>query len=396
MLKGEPKRRWCAVPRASCAIILPSLLLALISGCAQDSRGEVKSGQNSIILNGIVAPIEKADVMSPANAIVMELLTEQGQRVSRGAVLLRLDASTLSNDVRRAEAALDLARANLGQAESVNNEAQLAEARAEVERLQQEYERERKLAALAEAAPDYQESLVILRNARAKLDRLYSLLARELASKPEVETAENEWAEAQRRFEAASQAFERRRAGGDFDVKIAEARASAGRARVRGLEIASRLGSIPQARAQVREAEANLAQAKYNLAAAVVEAPIGGIITSVKVHRGEKVYERSPLVSIDEINRVRVQADLSPGLLFRVRVGQTAQVTVNTVPPTTVTSTVASILSVADAKTQSLGLTVILPNPDLKFQPGFTARVELPLENGTSPAPPVPGAGERQ
>jgi hypothetical protein len=32
---------------------------------------------------------------------------------------------------------------------------------------------------------------------------------------------------------------------------------------------------------------------------------------------------------------------------------------------------------VADPKTQSLGLTLILANPDFKFQPGFTARVEI-------------------
>lgn len=370
--------------------MLMFLFVGLIAGCVQDRQKALKSGQKSIILSGTVAPIEKVEVLAPVSAIVGQIVAQEGQRVGRGAVIVRLDPATLAIDVRRAEAVLDLARANLAQAESTSYEAQLAETQADVDRLEFEAERERSLATLPFMAADYHGATVVLDNARAKLNRLYSLYFRRYVSKPEVETAENEWAEADRKFETATVAFERRTAAGDSELRIAEARARAARARLRGLEAASRREPAAQARAQVREAEANLAQAQYNLVGAEVKAPIAGIVTSVKVHPGEKVYERSPLLTIEEINRVRIQAELSPGLLQYVRIGQPVQVTVNTVPPTTATSTVAGILPVADAKTQALGVTVILPNPDLKFQPGFTARVEIPIEGGTAPSPSAP------
>jgi len=375
--------------------MLIALFVGLITGCVKDRQKELKSGQKSIILSGTVAPIDKVEVFAPVSAIVAQVVVEPGQRVSRGAVTVHLDPSTFVIDVRRTEAVLDLARANLAQAESTSYEAQLAETQAEVDRLEFEAERERRLSALPFMAADYHGATLVLANARAKLNRLYSLYARRFASKPEIETAENEWVEADRRFETATLAFERRTAGGDSELKIAEARARAARARLRGLEVASRREPAAQARAQVREAEANVAQARYNLALAEVQAPIDGIVTSVKAHPGEKIYERSTLLTIEEINRVRIQAELSPGLLPYVRVGQPAQVTVNTVPPTTVSSTIAGILPVADAKTQALGVTLILPNPDLKFQPGFTARVEIPIEGGTLPLPSAPPSANK-
>lgn len=75
-----------------------------------------------------------------------------------------------------------------------------------------------------------------------------------------------------------------------------------------------------------------------------------------------------------------MQGDLSPGLLPFAFVGQAAKVTINTVPPTALTASVEQLQRIADPKTQALAVTFILPNPDYKFQPGFTAKIELPVK----------------
>ena len=124
-----------------------------------------------------------------------------------------------------------------------------------------------------------------------------------------------------------------------------------------------------------------------------IKAPFAGFVTEVMVQPGLKVYEGRPLLHVADITRVKVAANLSPGLLPYVHIGQKAQVTVNTVPPTNVPATVAQIQPVADPKTQSLGLTLILPNPDFKFQPGYTARVEIPVEGSSSKKPAGKGGG---
>jgi len=357
-----------------------SLALALLGGCAPEKQVELKAGEKAIVLTGSVSPVQEAEVASPIAAVVEQVLVEPGKRVRAKEVLVRLDPATFKADVLRAEAALAQARANLAQTRSGSSGAERAEARAEVDRLRYELERQKRLAALPATGTDSEQAGIILENARAKLERAYSLFARRLASRLEIEAAQNEYAEALRRFEASAEALERRSAVGDSETKIAEARYDAARARLAGLEAGGRGGRIETAVAQVRQAEADAARARYNLAQAVVEAPIAGIVVEVKVQAGEKVYERTPLVSIVEISRVQVKADLSPGLLSYVSVGQKAQVIVNTVPPTTVQTTVHRIQPVADPKTQALGVTFILPNPGFKFQPGFTARVEIPVQ----------------
>jgi HlyD family secretion protein len=149
--------------------------------------------------------------------------------------------------------------------------------------------------------------------------------------------------------------------------------------------LAALQGDTNQARteislAQVRQAEADLARARYNLTQTMLTAPIAGIVTTVAAQVGEKVHEGTTVVDIVDISQVKIKGDLSPGLLPFVFVGQAARVTVNTVPPTALAASVEHFQRIADPKTQALAVTFTLPNPDYKFQPGFTAKVELPVE----------------
>jgi len=363
------------------------VLFLLLAGCVPQQQKELKLGEKAIILTGTVFPDQEAEVMSPISAIVNQILVQPGEKVKAGEILLRLDPTAVRAEVARAEAALATARTSLVEARAGASEAELAEAQAEVERLRQELRRQQTLAALPPMTTEYEQAGIILENAKAKLERMYALFAKRLVSKPEVEAAENEYAEAWRRFEASKEALERRTASGDSDVKIAEARYKAARARLAALEAGSKRGRVEAGLAQVRQAEADLARARYNLGQTTLKAPIAGIVTEVMAQVGEKVYEGRPLVKVVDIARVRVKADLSPGLLPYVQIGQKAQVTVNTVPPTNVRASVDRIQPVADPKTQSLGLTLFLPNPEFKFQPGFTARVEIPVERGPSKEP---------
>lgn len=355
------------------------LVLVLLGACVSEKQKELKPGERAIILTGTVFPIQEAEVLSPLPAVVGEVFAEPGQRVRAGQVLVRLDAMPYRADVLRAEAGLAIANANLAQARSGASEAEFAEARAEVDRLEEEFQRQRRLADLPAPMGDYEQAGILLDNAKARLERMYSLFAERVVSKPEVEAAQAEYAEAWRRFGATNEALERREAVRDSDVRIAEARSQAASARLKAREASTQREPLETARAQVQQAEADLARARFSLAQASIEAPIGGIVTEVKVQAGEKLYERSPVLTIKEIAPVQVKADVSPGLLPHIHVGQQAKVTVNTVPPTTVPAIIHRIQPVADPKTQSLSISLVLPNPDLKFQPGFTARVEIPV-----------------
>ncbi len=366
-------------PYADLAILCALLILF---ACAPEAKRELKSGDKSIILTGTVLPFQSAEVKSPTTAVVRKIMTDPGKKVGAGEDLVLLDAMHLQAEASRAEAALSMARTNLSAARLRSKESMVAEAEAEVERLRQELRQQERLSAVPVPTAEYEQAKILLENAQAKVDRIYGLYAQRAVSKTEVEAVESEYAEAWRRLEVSREALERKRAFGDSDIKIAAARYQAAHARLAALKKTPKGMEAQSALAQVQQAEADLARARYNLRQTTLAAPIPGIVTEVMVQSGEKVYEGKPAVNIVDISQVRIKADLSPGLLPYVFLGQKAEITVHTVPPTRVPAGIAQIQPVADPKSQSVTVSFILPNPQFKFQPGYTARVEIPVDPG--------------
>jgi len=362
-----------------CLVVLTSL-----AGCVPQPQKELKPGEKAIILTGKVFAFQEVEVTSPISAPVDKILVEPGAQVKAGQILLRLDESGAQADVSRAEAALAIARATLIDARAGSSEAVRAEAEAEVERYAHELEVQKTYGISSALATEYEQSGILLQNAKAKVERMYALSARKLASRPEVESAQNEYAEALRRHEGTRETLERKVALKDSDARVAEARYKAARARLAAVTAAGAgSGRLQIALAQTKQAEADLEKVRLNLGQSIIKAPMAGVVTEVTAQAGNKIYEGRPLVKVSDIARIRVQADLSPGLLPFVKVGQKAKVTVNTVPPApTVDSSIATIKTIADPRTQSLEVAFILSNPGFKFQPGFTARVEIPVEAG--------------
>ena len=359
------------------------VVLSFLAGCVPQPQKELKPGEKAIILTGKVFASQEAEVTSTISAPVEQVLVEPGAQVKAGQILVRLDEAGAKVDVSRAEAALAIARANLSEARAGSFEAVRAEAEAEVERYAYELEVQKTYGTSLALVTEYEQSGILLQNAKAKVERMYALSARKLASRPEVESAQNDYADALRRHDGSRETLERKVALKDSDARLAESRYKAARARLAAVTAAgSGSGKLQIALAQTRQAEADMEKARQNLGQAIIKSPMAGVVTEVTAQVGNKIYEGRPLVKVSDIGRVKVQADLSPGLLPFVKVGQKAKIAVNSVPPATVDSSIATIKTIADPRTQSLEVTFILPNPGFKFQPGFTARVEIPVEPG--------------
>jgi multidrug resistance efflux pump len=369
----------CILYKKICCLVV----LVSLAACVPQPQKELKPGEKAIILTGKVFAFQDAEVASPITATVEKILVEPGTQVKEGQILLRLDESGAKADVSRAEAALAIARATLTEARAGSSEAVRAEAEADVERFSYELELQKSYSTPLALMTEYEQSGIMLENAKAKVERMYALYARKLASRPEVESAQNEYAEALRRHEGSRETLERKVALKDSDARVAESRYKAARARLAAVTAAGAgSGRLQIALAQTKQAEADLEKVRSNLGQSIIKAPMGGVVTEVTAQAGNKIYEGRPLVKVSDISRVKIQADLSPGLLPFVKVGQKAKIAVNSVPPATVDSSIATIKTIADPRTQSLEVAFILPNPGFKFQPGFTARVEIPVEPG--------------
>lgn len=204
--KSVRARWWAQAGRVRGPLGSLCVLLVALWGCAPQPQRELKPGEKTITLMGAVVPFQEAKVTSATTGVVARLLVQPGQPVEAGAILLKLEPTTAIAEVDRAEAALMVARTSLQQAQSGGNKAELATAEAEVLQLEHEAQRLQGQQQRPRATNERGQTEIILFNARLRLQRMYDLHARGLVSRPELEGAENEYAEASRRFQAEGEA----------------------------------------------------------------------------------------------------------------------------------------------------------------------------------------------
>lgn len=154
-------------------------------------------------------------------------------------------------------------------------------------------------------------------------------------------------------------------------------------------------GKLKSANAQVRAAEAALAAARAE--AATVEAmiryarvvsPIDGVITRRFVDPGELIQAGSasrgqavPVVSIAQLDRLRVVIDVPEPSVLQVRTGTKAVVRVEGREGEPIAARVARIAGALDPSSRTMRAEIDLANPEQRIQPGMSAKVELELES---------------
>jgi HlyD family secretion protein len=219
---------------------------------------------------------------------VLEVTVGEGDPVTAGARVARLDTSDVEIALRRAKAERDQAVAQL----------RLLNAGARGEDVRQ-------AAAQAESAQaDVQAAESELQAAAADVQRFEALLKANAGSRKQRDDA------ATRRDVAAarvSAARERTRA------------ASEGLAR---LKAGARTEEIAGARARVAAADAQIEALEKNAHDAVLISPVGGIVTSKLVDAGEIVTPRTPIVVITDLAHPWANVYVDEPVVPRLRLGQ--------------------------------------------------------------------------
>ncbi len=83
----------------------------------------VKRGtfHSAVSASGIVKPIDRVQIKSKASGLIEELPVEEGDYVKKGALICRLDQTDVKAEVEQAQADLDIAEAELKQAQNTYN-----------------------------------------------------------------------------------------------------------------------------------------------------------------------------------------------------------------------------------------------------------------------------------
>jgi len=150
--------------------------------------------------------------------------------------------------------------------------------------------------------------------------------------------------------------------------------------------------NLESGKARIKLAEANLeaAKAEAKRLQALLEydkivAPYDCVVTRRLVNPGDLVQaatstRTAPLFTCQEIDMVRVFADVPEASAAGIRPGLPAEVRLYGEAPLTVRGTVTRIAMALDPATRTMRVEIDLPNPDEKLLPGMYAQVTLGLQ----------------
>lgn len=144
----------------------------------------------------------------------------------------------------------------------------------------------------------------------------------------------------------------------------------------------------------------NVAPGKGEAARVTFTSPANGVVLEKRAVEGMRFAPGTAIYRIADLSSVWVLADVYEQDLARVKVGETAQVTLDAYPGRTFDARVAYLYPTLNAATRTTTVRLELPNPDGLLRPGMFAHAELAtadrIPQVTVPRSAVIDSGERQ
>jgi cobalt-zinc-cadmium efflux system membrane fusion protein len=111
-----------------------------------------------------------------------------------------------------------------------------------------------------------------------------------------------------------------------------------------------------------------------------LKAPFSGVITKAQASPGDVVDAGRDVFTVADLSRVWVQAEVYEKDLGRIRIGQSAFITVDTYPNQPFEGKVAYISDVLDSQTRTARVRCEVANHDLRLKTDMFANIELPTK----------------
>jgi HlyD family secretion protein len=386
----------CDTPSISASDASPTPTLS-----PQTTRTSIVSAE------GEVVPVKQATLSFEVAGRLAELLVSEGDTVEAGQTMARLAQTDWQQRVDEAQAALELAQAQLAQAR--------AGARSEEITAAQE--------ALAAAQAGVSTARANLASAQAELARLEAGATPEelLAAQADMDSAAAALQLAQSEYDkiawqsglgATQQAMNLRQASNDYEraranyqalvkgamaeeLDIARAAVEAARTQVEGAQAQAGQAqaqldlllagpaaeAIAVAEAQVQQAQTALEGARTALEKTVLVAPLSGTVGDVMVEEGETVMAGAPVLMIGDLSAFQVETDdLSEVDIVEVAVGQEVEVSVDAMPDLELRGRVSEIAPMAEERAGDIVYTVTIDLEEgaaASLRWGMTAYVDI-------------------
>ena len=342
-----------------------ALLVAIIVvvGIRISRRGVVTVQTGGVVRQDLVSVVTASGEIKPLNYVninatafgrITNILVREGDAVQKGQLLARLESVQPSAEVEAQRASLRASEADAAAAGASVSSAEAAQRTAEADLLRAQAE---------------------LEKARLEFQRAEALFGDQLISKSQ--------------FDAARAAYEVALAVvAQTEARLAQTRALVEQARSQRQTARTRIG---QFRAGLRRASDVLHKHSFY-------APLDGVVTDLPVHVGESVVigiQNSPgslLMTIAELSVITAEVKVDETDIVNVRLGQSAEVTVDAFPNQTFQGKVTEIgtsaiirstgrsaaqSNVASQEAKDFKVVVILESPPDNLRPGLSTTAKI-------------------
>ncbi len=366
-----------------------------------------KSSEDIVSAQGNVVPKHSSDLAFRSGGRVAEVLVSEGDQVKQGQALIRLQDDELKAALNQAQAALDLAQANLAQVQQGARPEEIAAAEATLRSAQAQVsaataDRDRLTggatdAAIAAAQARLASALVdqkLAQDAYDKVTECFTVSKKngvkdqvcpglgtpEEQMRARLNAANEAVTAAQKALDDATKGSSKQVQAAQSNVAAAAAQRDIAQARLDQLKNGATQAQIDAAKASVAQAQAVVEAAQAALDETVLKAPFDGTIAQIAVDAGQVIGPGIVVASIADMKAWEVDTDdLSEVDVVNVQPGQLATMTLDALPGVTLKGTVVAITPKSETKRGDVTYTVkiAIENLDPRLKWGMTAQVDI-------------------
>ena len=340
------------MPKKAVAIIVVLLVLATTGVAVVMSKKGTPialaapnkiSVKVSVVKNGIKdstlsykATLEASDeaiVSGKVGGKVVQVMFENGQQVSQGDTLLKLDDQDILNNIASSQARLKASESqvNTSESQAKSAESQLVSSQTAVQKMQMNVD-----------------------NVVRTYDRTKTLFDAGAISKVELESADTMVKNAK------------------SDLVSANATVESSKASIE----TSRAG-IETSKANVTTAQIDLKNMTDSLVYTTITAPISGIMDEKSVNLGQYANMGVALGKVKAISPIYAVIEVDQNDMSSLKVGQSAKVKIGSTEVKVYDGIIKSIDASADATSRVFKCKVEVANPDQALKPGIYANVDI-------------------
>jgi HlyD family secretion protein len=275
----------------------------------------------------------RVEVSAKITGRIVALLAREGDAVVAGRPLVRLDDAELRSEVRRSEAALKNAEAQLRDLLAGARREEIEEARAGVDRARAQLEdllagsrREE----VEQARQSVQSASATREWTQKESQRIQELYRKELVAAQEVDRARQAYDVAIAQERSARESLELTLAGPrPHQVEAARAQLKAAQDRLELLLAGPRPHQVEAARAQVAQSQAQLAHAESRLKETVILSPLSGVVLRKTLEVGEIANPGVPILTLVNPQDLWLRAYVPETEVGKIRLGQAARIKID-------------------------------------------------------------------